>query len=268
MGRATTTRAVPEPVREVRWLLVHDLHDAAGAWLGQQWHGRLPVDQREDLLVLPTPVITMHTRAHVRIAEARTQSLLRVCLPGQEERRISSDTLQGVLWRAGGVWVRGDPATDPEAAYALQERQALLLAWLHGLGQACATRPRADGLAGPRWSGATWRARAAACGLPVVEPSWFPVDVVPSLFVVGTTVVPLVRTAVSPAVGEAARMLADQEGCAHLLLHGTEASGHWRFVQADPCPDLRIAGGATDRLVEVLAERLGLASQWLRRSAG
>ena len=122
-------------------------------------------------------------------------------------------------------------------------------------------------LAGPRWSGATWRTRAAACGLPVVEPARFPVQVVPSLFVIGTTVVPLLSTAAAPALGEAAQRLADQEGCAHLLLYGTEASSSWHFVQADPCPDLRIAAGATDRLVDALAARLGMASPGLRRSA-
>jgi hypothetical protein len=255
-------------VQDVRWLLVHDLHDAAGAWLGRQWQRRLPPDQREQLLVLPAPAFTLHTRAHVRISEGATQSLLRVCLPAQQERRLSSETLRGVLWRADGVWVKGDPATDQEAAYALQERQALLLAWLHGLGPASATRPRADGLAGPRWSGATWRTRAAGCGLPVVEPCSFPVGVVPSLLVAGNAVVPLVSTAASPAVGEAARLLAEREGCAHLLLYGTEASGHWQFVQADPCPDLRLAGAAADRLVDALAERLGIGSQSLSRKAG
>jgi hypothetical protein len=79
--------------------------------------------------------------------------------------------------------------------------------------------------------------------------------------------VPLLSTAAAPALGEAARRLADQEGCAHLLLYGTEASSSWHFVQADPCPDLRIAAGATDRLVEALAARLGMASPGLRRSA-
>jgi hypothetical protein len=267
MGIAATPMGVAEPVREVHWLLVHDLHDAAGAWLGRQWKRRLPPNQRQDLLVLPTPALTLHTRAQLRIAEGRTQSLLRVCLPCQEECRISSDTLRGVLWRADGVWVKGDPATDMEAAYALQERQALLLAWLHGLGPACATRPRADRLAGPRWSGATWRTRAAACGLPVMAPIASPVAVVPSLFVVGNMVVPLARTAASPAVAEAARLLADQEGCAQLLLYGTEAGGHWHFVQADPCPDLRMAGSAADRLVDALAARLGMGSESLTRSA-
>lgn len=262
------TRAVADTVREVQWLLVHDLHDAAGAWLGQQWQRRLPANQRDALLVLPTPAITLHTRAHLRIAEGRTQSLLRVALPGQAERTISSATLRGVLWRAGGVWVQGDPATDREAAYALQERQALLLAWLHGLGEVCATRPRADGLAGPRWSGAKWRTLAAACALPVVEPSCLPVDGVPSLFVVGTTVLPLLQSASSPALAEAARRLADQEGCAHLLLYGTEISGHWCFVQADPCPDLRIAAGEADRLVDALGHRLGMSSLRQRLSAG
>jgi len=259
---------VAEPLREVRWLLVHDLHDAAGAWLGRAWQRRLPPDQREEVLVLPTPAITLHTRARLCISEGRTQSQLRVSLPGLPERWITSDTLQGVLWRAAEVWVRGDPATDPEAAYALQERQALLLAWLHGLGPACATRPRADGLAGPRWSAATWCTRAAACGLSVVELCSLPVDVVPGLFVVGTTVVPLVRAAASPAVAEAARVLAEREGCAHLLLHGTEANGGWQFVHADPCPDLRIAGEAAGRLVDALAERLGMRSERLSRRAG
>jgi hypothetical protein len=94
-----------------------------------------------------------------------------------------------------------------------------------------------------------------------------PVDVVPSLFVVGNMVVPLARTAASPAVAEAARVLAEQEGCAQLLLYGTEAGGHWHFVQADPCPDLRMAGSATDRLVDALAARLGMGSELLTRSA-
>lgn len=251
----------------MHWLLVHDLHDASGAWLGRQWQHRLPPSQRENLLVLPTPALTLHTRAHLCIAEGRTRSLLRVCLPGQQERRISSDNLRGVLWRADGVWVKGDPANDQEAAYALLERQALLLAWLHGLGPVCATRPRADRLAGPRMSGATWRSRAAVCGLPVMVPNSYPVEVIPSLFVVGNTVVPLATTAASVAVADAARALAVQEGCAYLLLYGSEANGKWHFVQADPCPDLRMAGSAADRLVDALAARLGMGSELRSRSA-
>lgn len=264
----STLRTVADVVREVRWLLVHDMHDAAGAWLGQQWHGSLPVNQRQHLLVLPTPAITLHTRTHLRIAEGRTQSLLRVGLPGQQECTISSDSLRGVLWRAPGPWVKGDPVTDREAAYALQERQALLLAWLHGLGKACATRPRADGLAGPRWSGAKWRALATACGLPVVQPSRYSVDMEPGLVVVGTTVVPLLTASASPLLVEAARRLAAKEGCAHLLLYGSESSGRWSFVQADPCPDLRIAAAHTKRLVDALGQRLGMKTSRQALSAG
>lgn len=254
-------------VRRVRWLVVHDLHDAAGVWLGNRLRACLPADAADAMLVLPAPALTLHARFDLRIAGGRTESTVRLRLPGRPEQTVESTSVAGVLWRAHAVWM---PATGrlptAEASYQAMERHALLLAWLHGLGAACANRPRADSLNGPAWSPATWCAKAAACGLPVAVGPGAGLQAAPALFVVDDCVRwqagcgdATDRAAPAVALQQAALRLARSEGCTCLALYGAgDARGRWRFTAADPCPDLRRAGGADEVLIPALARRLGL----------
>lgn len=307
-GRVQAEASPAGPCAPVRWLLVHDLHDAAALWLGRQWHARLPEADRDALLVVGVPALALHARCTVRIEAGRTRSVIRLHLPGRPVRWLDDADLRGVLWRAAGAWsppaglVAGaGPAADAdggadadedagvgvgvdavaeaegvgraEADYQAQERQAIMLAWLHGLGPVCLARPGPLSLCGPLASPATWRARAAACGMPVWHGEPMGGTVAPRLLVAADAVADLQPAGADAAplpasVTDAARMLAHRLGCAGLRLDGApDVRGRWRLHGADPVPDWRLAGAQAGRLVEALARRMGMPSAAAPRSA-
>lgn len=247
------------PVQPVRWLLVHELHDSAAPWLAAQWRRRLGARAAE-LLVLPAPALALCSRWQLRVLGRATHTRLQVTLAhggnGAAARRFDIDSaqLKGVLHRPYGPWV-AEAAADRN--YVVQERHALLLTWLHGLGERCINAPRADALAGPAWSAPQWRWQAQRCGMPVA--AW------PDA--VGTTP-PLLRMLVTgrqsfsvngPALDGAwhcaARQLAASAGCALLGLYLVQGgAGGWRFALASAQPDPRAGGSAAaDAMADAMA---------------
>ena len=233
--------------RSVRWLLVHDLHDSTAPWLAALWRQRLG-PRAGELLVLPAPAITLGGRWQLRVQGSTTQSCL-VIEQGQgaqlQRLQVHSDTLRGVLHRPHQAWV---PEKTADRDYVAQERQALLLAWLHGLGERCMNAPTAGSLAGPAWSGAQWRWQAHRMGLPVqAGPDIAPQAVLPllRLVVAGDHVFSVNGQALPAAWQAGARRLAAAAGCRLLGLYAVDGGPDgWHFVQASVQPDLRAAGPA------------------------
>lgn len=179
---------------------------------------------------------------------------------------IDSRLLRGVLHRPFGAWV-AEGAADRD--YVVQERQALLLAWLNGMADRCINRPRADSLAGPAWGAAQWRWQAQRCGMPVAP--WPDAS--------GATP-PLLRLLVTArrsfsvngppldsAWHSAARTLAASCGCNLLGLYlAADGAGGWRFALASAQADPRAAGSAAaDALADGMsmpaAQRAGLTPE-------
>lgn len=208
------------PVQPVRWLLVHDLHDSAAPWLAAQWRRR-PGAGAAELLVLPAPALTLCSSGQLRVLGRATHTQLKVTLThGATVRHydIDSARLQGVLHRPLGPWV-GEAAADRN--YVVQERHALLLAWLNGLGSRCINAPRADALAGPAWSAPQWRWQAQRCGMAVA--AWpDAAGATPPLLrllVAGEACLSVNGPELGAAWHRAARQLAARTGCALLGLY-------------------------------------------------
>ena len=244
------------PVQPVRWLLVHDLHDNAARWLAAQWRQRLGARAAE-LLLLPAPALALCSRWQLRVLDRSTHTRLQVTMrDGIAMRRFDIDSaqLQGVLHRPYGPWV-AEAAADRD--YVIQERHALLLTWLHGLGERCINAPRADALAGPAWSAPQWRWHAQRYGMPVA--AWpDPVGMTPPLLrvlVAGRQSFSVNGPALDSAWHSAARQLAASAGCALLGLYlAQDGAGGWRFALANAQADPRAGGSAVaDALADVMA---------------
>ena len=247
------------PAQRVHWLLVHDLHDAAAPWLAAQWRQRLGPHAAE-LLVLPAPALTLCSRWELRLLGRATHTRLAVTLgAGAPSQRwdVDSDHLQGVLHRPGCAWV---PEGATERDYLVQERQALLVTWLHGLGARCVNRPAVDALAGPAWPVGQWRWQAQRCGLPVLPWPEFPESATPllRLVVVGDHCFSVNGPALDGHWQAGARRLAAAAGCRLLGLYlAPDGQDRWRLALASPQPDLRPAGAAG---AHALADLMGMAA--------
>ena len=231
----------------VHWLLVHDLQDATAAWLAQRWRQRLGAAASQ-LLVLPAPALTLCTQWRLQIDGGGTHSLLRVALASGAVFSIESTKLRGVLHRPAAAWLPPATAATPDRDYMAQERQALLLAWLNGLGSRCINPPSTEGLCGPVWSAPQWRWQAQRCEMPVL-PWPDPVSTSPApllrLLVVGNRCFSVNGAPLGPTWQAAARRLACAANCQVLGLYlvGDDTLG-WHFAQADTQCDLRPGGGA------------------------
>ncbi len=242
-------------------MLVHELHDAAAPWLAAQWRQQLG-RRAAELLVLPAPALALCSRWQLRVLGRTTHSRLQVSLgQGAASRHfdVDSEQLQGVLHRPGCAWV---PEATPERDYLVQERQALLAAWLHGLGTRCINRPGVDALAGPAWPVAQWRWQAQRCGLPVLP---WPADGTAApllrLLVVGERCFSVNGPTLNAHWQTGARRLATAASCQLLGLYlAPDGPGRWRLAQASPQPDLRPAG---DAAASALAGLMGMpAPAW------
>lgn len=237
----------------VRWLVVHDLDDACALWLARTWREHMAAADRAALLAVPLLSLALHASFSLRIEGTTTLSCVKLRGDDANERVIDSRGLRGLLWRsrselqaAGGG---SDSDSDSERSYQWQERRALLLAWLEGLGAACANAPRANALAGPSHRTAAWRAQAAQAGLRVwdrADASQAPRQA--ALLVCGAEVL-RVNSRAAPPPSESwltgVRRLAAGQRCACMLvLCLIDSRGRWYFHGADATPDLRIAGTA------------------------
>ena len=256
-------------VRPVRWLLVHELHDSAAPWLAAQWRRRLGARAAE-LLVLPAPALALCSTWQLRVLGRATHTHLKVTLASSaavHHHDIDSTHLRGVLHRPFGPWVA---AAAADRDYVVQERHALLLTWLNGLGSRCINAPRADALAGPAWSAPQWRWYAQRCGMAVA--AWPDVaGAAPPLLrllVAGGDCFSVNGPVLDSAWRSAARRLAASAGCALLGLYLVpDGVGGWRFALASAQPDPRSGGNAAaDALADamampVAAQHAGLTSE-------
>jgi hypothetical protein len=243
----------------VHWLLVHDVHDAAAPWLAQQWRLRLG-PRAAELLVLPAPALTLCSRWQLRVLGTDTRARLHITLgagDAKRHREVLSEHLRGVLYRPGCAWVQ-EAAADRD--YLLQERQALLVAWLHGLGPRCVNRPSVEALGGPAWPVAQWRWQAQRCGLRVqawpdgAEPTHGPPLL--RLVVVGDRCFSVNGPPLDASWQAGARCLAAAAGCQLLGLYlAPDGCGGWRVAQASAQPDLRPVGPPA---AAALADLMGL----------
>ncbi|WP_326540985.1 hypothetical protein [Pseudorhodoferax sp.] len=240
----------------IRWLLVHELHDSGARWLAAQWCQRLGPHAAE-LLLLPAPALALCSRWQVRVQSGGTHSRLQVTLGDGATARhhdIDSAQLLGVLHRSCGPWVA---AAAADHDYVVQERHALLLTWLHGLGARCLNAPRADALDGPAWSAAQWRWEAQRCGMPVApwpDPAGTPPPLL-RMLVAGQRSFAVNGPALDGAWHQAARRLAATAGCGLLGLYlAPWGAGTWRFAQASVQADPRAGGSAAaDALADAMA---------------
>ena len=241
----------------IRWLLVHELHDSAASWLARQWRERLGARAGE-LLLLSAPALTLCGRWQLVVMGRGTHTRLQVTLgEGAATRRydIDSAQLRGVLHRPYAPWV-AEATTD--RAYVVQERHALLLTWLNGLGARCINLPMADALAGPAWSAPQWRWHAQRCGMPVAAWPDRQDAAAPllRLLVAGRQSFSVNGPALGPAWHSAAQKLAAAAGCALLGLYLTQdVAGSWRFALASVQADPRTGGRAA---ADALADAMGM----------
>lgn len=242
------TAFAPESAAQpVHWLLVHDLQDASAAWLARVWRQRLGAAASQ-LLVLPAPALTLCTRWQLQIDGDGTRSHLRLTLAGGAVFSVDSSLLRGVLHRPVAAWLPPVTAATPDRDYMAQERHALLLAWLNGLGSRCINPPSTEALCGPLWSAPQWRWQAQRCEMPVLPwPDPAHASSVPllRLLVVGSRCFSVNGAPLGLAWHAAALRLACAVNCRVLGLYlvGDESTG-WRFAQADAQCELRPGGDA------------------------
>jgi hypothetical protein len=124
--------------------------------------------------------------------------------------------------------------------FAAREMHAFLRAWLSQFGERVCNQPDSTSLAGPAWLPMRWRWVAARSGIPTVAAASAAEqgEAVPVLVaghqVLGTRDASLIRHALRLARAVRSTMLAMR----------FVQQGEWRFVSADPNPQLDGAGAA------------------------
>lgn len=182
-----------------------------------------------------------------RIDGSGSRSLLRL----QDGRTLRADAAGLVLNRLDELppLQAGSPA---DAAYLGEEWRAVLAAWLRTLRCPVLNPPRAASLAGPMLSAHVWRSLARAHGLPLAkEQEWSEPHR-------GTSLVWIIDRCLGPddAASEWLReriaRLARHAGTPLLELTFDRRGEAWRFVSANPQPNMAAGAG---RLLDALIAR-------------
>jgi hypothetical protein len=218
--------------------------DAPALWAARELQRRA----RFPLAVVSGADLARATAWEVRIVAGRWSTAIRLA----DGRELVTSSLRGVvnrLWQAPTQIAALAEGADRE--YITGELTALHLSWLGTLACPVINRPAPFALAGPYLGGGQWAGLAAAAGLNPLRNSyssedepWAPAPSAPGMW---TSIVAgdQVFGPRLPAVAQQGCVaLARAAGAALLGIDFVRRRSELMFVNANPLPDLRIAGEA------------------------
>ena len=178
------------------------------------------------------------TRAGWRYESGRPEQAA-ACASG---RVIAAEHIAAVVCRIPVVVPSDLPHVHREdRAYVAAEINAFLYAWLAQFTGVRFNEPSWASLAGPAWHALQWTWFVARLGVPVANSSLVAAGATRSATIRATVVGDDVFDVADPVLVEYARRIA-RAARAELLAVTFVHRGEWRFLSADPCPDLDSAG--------------------------
>lgn len=187
-----------------------------------------------------------------------------ITLPGGEV--IASSSLRGVLNRLYAVPASALAQVErADRDYAREELYAMYTSWLYGLACPVINRAGAIGLCGNWPDRSWWRARAFSAGLPTDVYFWqagadydaYALTCEGDASMESVTLLDgqVIGGDLPPELASACARFAEYTGSRLLgLVFSVHPVAGWRLLDANPMPDLAMAGTA---LVEALARALG-----------
>jgi hypothetical protein len=169
------------------------------------------------------------------------------------KREVSTAAVTGILTRLRCV-VEHDLAhiTPEDRSFVASEMTAFLLSWLDEFNCPLLNRPTSTCLSGPGWRAERWTRLVHELGIPVFPvrrhaklDKELPSGSNPESLEIATVIGDLCLGTVDATLAQYAHRVADAAGVALLGVRFSEINGEFKFLDADPWPDISSVQTAT-----------------------